>query len=173
MNKRKTRVLSAIALAAFLTFPAMSQEKIEKNKYQQIEITRFEIKQDVKFPADYLVTMTEELVTQIKETQKFKQVLREGESAPEGAAPKIKLVGVVTEFNPGSRTMRFMVGMGAGKTKIVAHVKFLDSATGAVLLEKDVDGKVILGGMIKGESIGATRGLAKEVAKLTREKFFN
>lgn len=34
------------------------------------------------------------------------------------------------------------------------------------------DGKVILGGLIKSESIGVTRGLAKEVAKIATEKFF-
>jgi hypothetical protein len=63
-----------------------------------------------------------------------------------------------------------MVGFGAGKTKIVAHVKFVDAATGNVQLEKNVDGKVWIGFM-GGESIGATKGLAKDVAKLARKNF--
>jgi hypothetical protein len=63
-----------------------------------------------------------------------------------------------------------MVGFGAGKTKIVPHVKFVDSATGAVQFEKNVDGKVWIGFM-GGESIGATHGLAKQVAKVASKNF--
>jgi maltose-binding protein MalE len=46
-----------------------------------------------------------------------------------------------------------------------------DAATGNVLFEKDVEGKVIIG-LMGGDSAGATRGLAKEVAKVTKKKFF-
>jgi hypothetical protein len=39
------------------------------------------------------------------------------------------------------------------------------------VFEDDVDGKVILD-YTGGESIGATQGLAHEVAKVTKKKFF-
>ena len=59
----------------------------------------------------------------------------------------------------------------SSKTKVVADLKFIDKATGEVLYQGSVDGKVIIGFFI-GEPLGATRGLAKEVAKLTKQKFF-
>jgi hypothetical protein len=62
--------------------------------------------------------------------------------------------------------------MGAGQTKVKAHIKFIDRDTGEVLFEDDVDGKVVGGGLFKSESIGATEGLAKEVAKVTKGQFF-
>lgn len=175
MNRMKNILLFAFFTAMLTALPAAAQDKkepIEKNKYQQIEVTRFEVKEGIDFPADYLVSMTEDLVTQLQETKNFKQVLREGKSLSDANAPAIKLVGKITEYKAGNRAVRYMIGFGAGKTKIVAHVKFIDRATGDVLFEKDVDGKVILGGLVKGESISATRGLAKEVAKVTTEKFF-
>ena len=61
--------------------------------------------------------------------------------------------------------------LGAGKTKIKAHVKFVDVSTGETVFEDDVDGKVIMG-MFGGSSPGATRGLAKEVAKVAARTFF-
>jgi hypothetical protein len=171
MNNFGSRILLSV-IAALLLTSAGAAQNVEKNKYQQIEVMRFEVKEGVKFPSDYLATMTEELVTQLQEVKQFKQVLREGEAAAEAQAPALRLVGTVTAFQAGNRALRYMIGFGAGKTKIVAHVKFVDRETGAVLFEKDVDGKVILGGAIKSESIGATRGLAKEVAKVARQKFF-
>ena len=160
-------VIAALTLAAL----AFAGEKKHKNKYQNIEVVRFDIKEGVNFPADYLHTMTEELVSQLQQTGKFGQVLREGETPDKADAPTVRLVGTVTEFQPGSRAKRYLVGFGSGKTKIVAHVKFLDKATGEVLFEDDVDGKVWQGN-VGGESIGATRGLAKEVAKVSKQQFF-
>jgi len=54
---------------------------------------------------------------------------------------------------------------------VVADIKFLDKVTVEVLYQGSVDGKVIIG-FFGGESLGATRGLAKEVAKVTKQKFF-
>jgi TolB-like protein len=66
--------------------PLAQAQKKHKNKYQYIEVTRFDIQGGVDFPADYTITMTEDLVTQLEKTQKFKQVLRQGETAEANAA---------------------------------------------------------------------------------------
>lgn len=151
---------------------AVAGTNITKGKYQAIEVTRFDIQPGVeKFSADWLITMNEEIIKQLQETGKFKQILREGETPADANAPMLKLVGTVTEYKPGSRAARYMVGFGAGKTKVKAHVKFLDKATNEVLFEDNVDGKVIMG-IVGGESVGATRGLAKEVASKTKKTFF-
>lgn len=157
-------LLSALAM--------LSAAPVEKNKYHRIEVTRFSIKEGIQFPPDFLVAMTEELVSQLKETKKFAQILHEGETPSESNGPRLRLVGNVTEYQAGNRAVRYMVGFGAGKTKIVAHIKFVDVDAGTVLFEQDVDGKVILGGAVKSESIGAARGLAKEVAKVAVRQFF-
>jgi hypothetical protein len=73
--------------------------------------------------------------------------------------------------NKGNSAKQCLLGFGAATTKVVAHVKFIDATTGNVLFEKDVDGKVIIG-LMGGDSNGATRGLAKEVAKVAKKKFF-
>jgi len=161
-------VLAPVALNA------SAQKKPDQNakgKYNVVEITRFDVKEGINFPADYQVTLMEELNTQLRDTKRFKEVLREGETSPEPGAPALKLVGTVTKYDAGSRAARYLIGFGAGKTKIVAHVKFTDRATGQVLFESDVDGKVIIG-FIGGDSLGATRGLAKEVAKKAKQQFF-
>jgi hypothetical protein len=142
-----------------------------KDKYKGIEVVRFEVKEGVQIPQDYLITLTEELVKQVTETKRFSDVMREGESPKDASASSLKLVGTVTEFKAGSRAKRYLIGFGAGKTTIKAHVKFLDRATGEVLFEADVDGKVVMG-MMGGDSVGATRGLAKEVAKVATKQFF-
>lgn len=61
--------------------------------------------------------------------------------------------------------------IGTGRTKVVADFKFIDKATGEILYQGSVDGKVIIG-FFGGESLGATRDLSKELAKLTKQKFF-
>lgn len=107
---------------------------------------RFTVEPGSNLPEDYFATMMEELVTQLNKTHRFEQVLREGEK-PADNGQVLELTGTITRFNRGNRTVRYMVGFGAGKTKIVSHVKFVDTATGAVQFEKNVDGKVWIGFM--------------------------
>lgn len=162
-----------VTLLAICLGPAVAAPvKPDKGHYGVIEVNRFDVEEGVDFPTDYLLTLTEDLVQQLQETRKFKEVIREGESPVSADLPVLRLVGTVTKFQKGSRAKRYFVGFGAGKTKVVARVQWVDAASSEVVAEDDVDGKVILGGLVKGESIGATRGLAKEVAKKTRKLFF-
>lgn len=170
MRSFKAAVYMAL-LVIFAVLPVMGQEAT-KNKYQVIEIMQFDVQQGVDFPPDYMTSMMEDLNTQLQKMGKFKQVLRQGENPTEAEAPALRLTGTVTKFKKGSRAKRYLIAPGVGSTKVTAHVKFLDRKTGETLLEKDVDGKVVMGGLVKGESIGATRGLAKEVVKVAKQKFF-
>jgi len=54
--------------------------------------------------------------------------------------------------------------------QLQAYVQFIDRTTGAILLEKEVDGRLWQGFVAGGESIAATRGLANEVAKVVRRE---
>jgi curli biogenesis system outer membrane secretion channel CsgG len=162
----------ALVLASAAGTLAAEEQNPVPGAYQSIEVARFDIKEGVeKFSADWLLTMDDLLVKQLQSAKVFKEVLREGEQPLDATAPTLKVVGTVTEFKAGSRMKRYMIGFGAGKTVIKAHVRWLDKATGGVVFEDDVDGKVILG-YAGGDSIGATSGLAHEVAKVTKKQFF-
>jgi len=164
-------IAAGLLVLALLTLTATAKESQKKiTGYQNIEVVRFQVGSDVNFPADYLVSMTEELIEQIGKTKRFKQVHREGESLAGADSATVQLTGTVTKFNAGSRAKRYFIGFGAGTTKVVAHIKLIDRATGKVLFEKDVDGDVSWG-MLGGESRNATRGLAKDVAKVVKKQF--
>jgi hypothetical protein len=142
-----------------------------KNKYQNIEITRFDIQEGIKFPPESRDVIMAQVVEELKQIKKFKQVANTGETISDATGPTVRLSGTITKYKAGSRAKRYFIGFGAGATKVNAHLKFVDAATGEVLFEKDVDGKVWIG-LFGGDSSGATRGLAKEVAKVTKKQFF-
>jgi Domain of unknown function (DUF4410) len=172
----KTAIWASVVTGVLFTIPALGAENELKGKYQNIEVVRFEIQEGVNFPPDYLITMTNDIVEQLKNGKKFKEVLREGERPEMEGAPTLRLTGTVIKFKKGSRGLRYMAGpvgaaAGAGKTLVVANIKFTDTATNETLFEKKVDGRVVMG-IIGGESTGATRGLAKEIAKVSNERFF-
>jgi hypothetical protein len=162
------------ALAIILaTQPAIeataAPHPVKMTQYHVLMVNLFTVQNGVDFPLDYLATMQEELMVQVKKKNPiFTEVLRPGEKPTDPDAKIVYLDGIVTEFHPGSRTLRYVIGPGVGKTKIVAHVRLYDPSADKTFLEKFVDGKVIMG-FIGGESIGATRGLAKEVAKDTHK----
>lgn len=168
--------LLAMLLAIGMCAPAVSAQKKavagqHKDRFRNIEVAPFEVKEGVDFPREWLNLMTEQMMLQLKDTGKFKQILRPGETPAEAAEPVLKLSGTVITYKAGSRAKRYWVGFGAGKTVIKAHIKVVDRATGELLFEDDVDGKVVMG-VFGGESEGATRGLAKEIAAKTKKEFF-
>jgi curli biogenesis system outer membrane secretion channel CsgG len=187
----KRTILLGLLTVALLSSTALAQDKQStgdtavKGKYQEIEVTTFDAKEGVVVPEGFLKTLMATVVTELQKTKKFKQVLREGETpatmatmpAPAGATPAnagegtLRLTGTITKFKAGSRAKRYLVGFGAGKSKVIAHIKFTDKATGSVLFEQDVDGDVVMG-LFGGDSGGATRELAEAVAKSAKKRFF-
>ena len=161
----------ALTLLLSLTGNAQKQGGENKNKYKDIEIVKFDIKTGVEFPEEYLTGMMEEIVKELQDLKKFGQVFRAGESQTDTTAPTLRLEGTVTEFKKGSQTKRYLIGFGAGKTRVVAHVKFIDKATGNVVFEKDVDGKVAIG-VFGGQSKTSLRDVGKEIAEVSKKQFF-
>jgi hypothetical protein len=143
-----------------------------KNHYRSIEIARFNVEPGTEVPPDFVVAVMNDLTEQLRKTNKFEMVFREEGGLTSAPTPALKLSGAIKEFKKGSRAKRYLIGFGAGKTKIAAHVRFTDRETGEVLFEDDVDGKVVIGAF-GGDSMGAARGLAKEVGKVTKKQFFN
>ncbi len=141
-----------------------------EKKYQYVQANRFDLQQGVDLPPDYLLTIDEDLIKELGKIKGMKQVLREGEPLPQGE-PVLLVTGTITKYKKGNQATRYLVGFGAGSTVIDAHFKCYDAATKELLLESDVDGKVIMG-LMGGKSEGANNGLAKEIAKDIKKKFF-
>lgn len=170
----KIRLAMLLSLVAAMSVVAAAQTKVEKsykNKYQNIEVTRFDVQAGNEVPPEYLDELAKDIANQLRDTKKFKQVVRVGETATDAAAPTLRLSGSITKFKKGNRAKRYLVGFGAGATKMVVHVKFADASTGEVLFEDDVDGKVFIG-LFGGDSKGATNGVAKDIGKVAKKEFF-
>jgi TolB-like protein len=161
---------SLSSVCAALTFGLVYAQAQQPAKYEFIEVNRFEVQSGLDIPDVFLNSLEEDLIQQLRRTKRFREVLRSGIAATDTNAPVVRLVGTLQEFQPGSRMARYMVP-GLGKTRLQAHMKLLDRSSGEVLLERDVDGKVFMG-LFGGDSLGATRGLAKEVAKATKNRLF-
>lgn len=167
-------LLCLFAATSLVTTTASAQtktEKTHKNKYQNIEVTRFDIEAGNEVPPEYLDELAKDIANQLRDTRKFKQVVRVGETATDTAAPTLRLTGTITKFKKGNRAKRYLIGFGAGATKMNVHVKFTDAATGETLFEDDVDGKVFIG-IFGGDSKGATNGVAKDIGKAAKKEFF-
>ena len=167
------RSLPATILAALLSAaPAVGETPAATTTtpYQTLEIQPFEIPADIHLPSDFQSALADNLIEQMGKTRKFPVVVTAGQNHPNAAGPVLRLSGSITEFKKGSQAKRYLLGPGFGKTILKARVRFIDAATGEVKLEKEVDGKVIMG-LLWGDSRGATNGLAKEVAKVVKKRF--
>lgn len=139
-----------------------------KDKYHIIQVEKFEIREGVDFPPEYLASLQDELVKQLQESRKFEAVLRPGENPPTADTPVLRLSGTISKFNKGNRAKRYFGGMGgAGATQIFAHLVFLDRSSGQVLIAEETVG-TLAGGLFGGESKDVTSQFARTVANTTK-----
>jgi hypothetical protein len=74
-------------------------------------------------------TISESLAMELKAKKLFKNIVINGE--PTGNA--VILEGAITEFNAGSRALKFFVGFGAGKAYLLVTGRLVDAQTGREL----------------------------------------
>lgn len=147
-------ILALIATPAFLlaadTLPkpeALSEETINiteklSQNYDTIVIKEFAVEGAEYSRVDdeeraKITTMTPMLLSNIsltlegelKNKKLFKNIVKNGK--PTGKA--VILEGQISEFNAGSRALKFFVGFGAGKAYLKFKGKLLDAATGKEL----------------------------------------
>ena len=158
--------LLAMALVAACAVPFARAESVS-DKYKSIQVEQFAIEKSVDFPADYFTHLQEELVAQLKETQKFSAVLRPREIPVNPDQPRLCLSGTVTRFNPGSRAKRYFGGYGAGSARVYARVLYRDCASGSTVLEEDVIG-TLSGGAFGGDTRNVAREFARAVVNTTK-----
>ena len=170
LSLRLLAVLFLISLCEGFASPQARRDDL-KNRYDSIEVTPFTIRQGINFPDEYMQSMMVSVIEDLRHTNKFKHVLTQGETQQSDDARTIQLLGIVTQYKRGNRGKRLVAIGLAGDTKIVAHVKFIDKATGKVLVEADVDGQIYTG-LLGGSPKGAPTGIGKDVAKIAKKVFF-
>jgi hypothetical protein len=94
-------------------------------EYEVLEIGNFLVKSEKPLPADRAYTIFGDLSRELDKRTEFRQFVTNYTQAPserwklkgDPTAPTLVLSGVITEYEPGSQTKRYMIGFGAGKTR--------------------------------------------------------
>ncbi len=161
------RILACLTLLLCAAALATAQTPV---KYDTIEIVPFEAAKGIDFPPDFQAKMIDSLVKHFTSGKKFK-VLRPGETVT-SPATTLKLTGIVTEVDEGSRAARSLVGFGAGSSYIKAKVKFADETSGEAKVESELKGSYKgTWSFAGGSGANVCDGLAKQIVKLATQKF--
>ncbi len=138
-----------------------------QDKYRVIEVNDFQIQEGVELKPEYFTALKDELQKQLEDSHKFQAVLRPGEPSPQPDMPVLRLTGVITKFNAGSRAKRYLLSYGAGSSQIFVHTKYLDRATGETVIEGEVIG-TLSGGFFGGDAKNVMRQFAAAVVTTTK-----
>jgi Domain of unknown function (DUF4410) len=157
-----------VFLATIAIFPPSSLRAQEKQpaklKAAAIKVTMIE-SNEIKLPAEFQVSLYEDLVEQLQKKGGFRRVYRDGDRNAENAADLVILRTTLRGFKEGSERLR-QVTTVAGATSINVHCAFTDK-DGKTLLERDIKGNVrFLGGNLR-----ATYDFAKRAARVAHENF--
>lgn len=165
LNFRNAVVFSLLIVLSLAAPLVRAQEKQPK----KIKASTIQVKMigadEVTLPAEFQVSLYEQLINQLQKKGVFQHVYRDGERTASTASDLIALQCTVTGFKKGSETMR-QVTTVAGATSITLLCQFRDQA-GTSLLERKIEGKVrFFGGNLK-----ATNDFAKKAANVAEENF--
>jgi hypothetical protein len=148
---RSAKLLSLIAVA-LLSIVAFAQEQKPGKSlagYKAVMIEKVTVEKNAateEFPVGYDAVLQKSAVANLLKKRTFEQVIDAAETASaEAAKPaegqKLTLAMTVIKFDKGNRAARYMVGFGAGATKIKVRFVFCDAATGKELFRSDREGK--------------------------------
>ncbi|HUL15655.1 MAG TPA: hypothetical protein VLV88_06640 [Terriglobales bacterium] len=132
-----------------------------KDHYKVIEIEKFEVQEGVSFSDDYIQRLQDETLKEFQKSGEFKQALLPGQSPEDATSAVLRVTGIITYFDPGSRGERY-IGFGLGSGNIVANILFRDVATNQPLILEQVCA-TFAGGAFGGASEGITRELARRL----------
>jgi hypothetical protein len=154
-------LLGAYAAPARLPAQAAPPPAKKVSAIQVLMITSDEI----KLPAEFQISLYENLIQQLGKQGGFQHVYREGDHNADGAADLVVLHSTVRGFKKGSEMARNVTTV-SGKTSIDIHCLFTDK-DGKSVLERDLNGKV----QFFGGNLRATLDFAKKAAKLAHDNF--
>lgn len=166
LNFRNAVVFSLLIVLSLAAPLARAQEKQPaKIKASTIQVKMIGADDEVTLPAEFQVSLYEQLINQLQKKGVFQHVYRDGDRTAATASDLIALQCTVASFKKGSETMR-QVTTVAGATSITLLCQFRDQA-GTSLLERKIEGKVrLFGGNLK-----ATYDFAKKAANVAEENF--
>jgi hypothetical protein len=149
------------------------------DKYKLIAVDTFAVTDpaiedddDHRFVAKMTPVFRIELVLRLRDAQLFEQVVNAGElpAAPGSAA--LRLEGVITRLGRGNQTLRTWVGGGAGAAHVQAELRFVDVASGQVVMAT-ADRRTVRGGgsstqLVEESFDDMARDLAKFLVRFSR-----
>ena len=153
---------STVMAVAFAASPSSAQPVKAKASAIQVEMIHSD---EIKLPAEFQISLYENLVRQLEKQGGFEHVYRDGDRRAADAPDLVVLHSTVRGFKAGSERARRVTTV-AGATSITIHCVF-NSPDGKVLLEKDVNGKV----WFFGGNLRATYDFAKKTAKVAHDSF--
>jgi len=152
----------AVVALAFAARPSSAQPVKTKASAIQVEMIRSD---EIKLPAEFQISLYENLVRQLEKQGGFEHVYRDGDRRATDAPDLVVLHSTVRGFKAGSERARHVTTV-AGATSVTIHCEF-KNADGKLLLEKDVNGKV----RFFGDNLRATYDFAKKTARVAHDNF--
>jgi hypothetical protein len=152
----------AVLAVAFVASPLSAQPVKAKASAIQVEMIHSD---EIKLPAEFQISLYENLVRQLEKQGGFEHVYRDGDRRAASAPDLVVLHSTVRGFKEGSERARRVTTV-AGATSITIHCEF-KNADGKVLLEKEVNGKV----RFFGGNLRATYDFAKKTARVAHDNF--
>lgn len=154
----------AIAALAFAARPLSAGPDPVKAKASAIQVEMIH-SDEIKLPAEFQISLYENLVRQLEKQGGFEHVYRDGDRRVADVPDLVVLHSTVRGFKAGSERARHVTTV-AGATSITIHCEF-KNPDGKVLLEKDVNGKV----WFFGGNLRATYDFAKKTARVAHDNF--
>jgi len=133
-----------------------------KDSFDTIEVDLFENQKDSQFPAEYLAPLQKEIVKQLVNAKAFREVVMAGQAPATPNARVLRLTGLITNYKPGSRAVRYMGLGGVGAAEIDSKVSFVDSSTREALMSQDLRA-LLTGGAFGGKSEDAVKDYARQI----------
>jgi hypothetical protein len=144
--------------------PVLQAQQRQPARINASAITVMMVQSDeVKLPAEFQVSLYENLIQELQKKGGVRHVYREGDRNAADAPNLIVLRSTVRGFKQGSERAR-QVTTVAGATSISVHCEFTDK-NGQLLLARDITGRVRL----FGGNLRATYDFAKKAASVTHE----
>ena len=164
-NLKNSVIFSVLLAMIFSGSLLRAKEHQPATRAAAIQVMMIRSAGTTPLPAEFQVSLYENLIDQLRKKSVFQHVYRDGDRNAAVEPDLVALQCSVEKFEKGSEKMR-QVTTVAGATSITLRCEFKDKG-GNSLLERDITGKVrFFGGNLK-----ATYDFAKKAANVAAENF--
>lgn len=148
-------------------------------QYKIIAVEKFPVtdpaikdEDDRRFVAKITPILQIELVRRLRDSRLFEHVVNTGDTQLTPGQAALRLEGVITRLGRGSQALRMWVGGGAGAARAQAELRFVDVASGRIVMVTADRRIAKVGGsstdMIEESFDDMARDLAKFLVRLSR-----